>query len=307
MLVFVNPTAGGGRALRRWHEMKPALHRRYGPAEVHIGADDDATVRTVRAALAEGQRFFVAAGGDGAVQRVLQAVMEAAPAWTATPYLGAIGLGSSNDFYKPFRPEQRIGGTPCKLDAAQAARRDVGVLTLDTMSGGAVRRYWLLNSSLGVTARANAFFNAPDAALARLKRCATPLAILYAALHTLLTVRPVSVTLTYGGREETVAATNLAVVKSPFCSGSFRYDSPFEPASGAFHVHLCEAGPRRRLLYTLWQLGRGRFRGLPGTRSWTTRRIEIATADPVPVEFDGEIVWTRRAEFSIASGPRVCR
>ena len=306
MVVFVNPTAGGGRALHAWSEIEPLLCQRYGAVEAHVGANRCATARIVRTALADGQRFFVAAGGDGTVQRVLQAVMDAAPSWTEPPCLGALGLGSSNDFHKPFRREQRIGGIPCKLDAAQATRRDIGMLTLDMADGDTVRRYWLLNGSLGVTAQANAFFNAPDALLTQLKRRSMPLAILYAALHTLLTARPISVRLDYDGHEETVEAANLTVVKSPFCSGSFRYDSPFEPASGTFHVHLCEASSRTRLLRILWHLGRGRFQGLPGTRSWTARRIEVATAEPVAVEFDGEVVTTRRAVFSIEPGPRVC-
>lgn len=306
MVVFVNPTAGGGRALHAWSAIEPVLRQRYDAVDVHVATDRSATVRSVRKVLAEGQRFLVAAGGDGTVQRVLQAMMEAEPSGTEPPCLGAIGFGSSNDFHKPLRCEQRIAGVPCKLDALQAARRDVGVLTFDTDGGKTVRRYWLLNSSLGVTAQANAFFNAPDAVLARLKRHSTPLAIGYAALHTLLTAPPVSVRLMYDGKEESIEAANLAVVKSPFCSGSFRYDSPFEPASGAFHVHLCEASSRPRLLYILWHLGRGRFRRLPGTRSWTARRIEVTTAAPVAVEFDGEVVQTRRARFSIESGPRVC-
>lgn len=306
MVVFINPTAGGGRALRMWSAIEPIVRQRYGCIDVYIATDPSATAAVVRAALAEGHHFFVAAGGDGTVQRVLQEVMEAVPAWTAPPCLGALGLGSSNDFHKPLRSEQCIAGVPSKLEASQATRRDVGVLTLVTDGGETVRRYWLLNSSIGITAQANAFFNAPDAMLARLKRHATPLAILYAALHTLLTARPNSVQLSYDGKEECIDAANLAVVKSPFCSGSFRYDSPFEPASGAFHVHLCEAGSRARLLYTLWQLGQGRFRGLPGTCSWSARWVGVSTAEPVAVEFDGEVVQTRRAVFSIEPGPRVC-
>jgi len=306
MVVFVNPTAGGGRALRLWSEIEPVLRQRYGAVETHVGAGRCATARIVRTALADGQRFFVAAGGDGTVQHVLQAMMEAMPVMEAMPCLGALGLGSSNDFHKPFHHNQRIAHVPCKLDASQATRRDVGVLTLDTAGEETVRRYWLLNSSLGVTAQANAFFNVPDAVLAGLKRRSTPLAIVYAALHTLLAARPISVRLSCDGNEERVDAANLAVVKSPFCSGSFRYDSPFEPASGAFHVHLCEASSRARLLYILWHLGRGRFQGLTGTRSWTARRIEVTTAEPVAVEFDGEVVTTRRAVFSVESGPRVC-
>lgn len=306
MVVFVNPTAGGGRALRTWSGIEPIVRQRYGCVDVHIATDHSATVSVVRTTLAEGQRFFVAAGGDGTVQRVLQALMEVRPGGSTPLRLGAIGLGSSNDFHKPLRPEQRIAGVPSKLDASQATRRDVGVLTFETAGGDTVRRYWLLNSSLGVTAQANAFFNTPDAVLARLKRHSTPLAILYAALHTLLTAPPVSVRLTYDDSEEMVEVANLAVVKSPFCSGSFRYDTSFEPASGEFHVHLCEASPRLRLLYVLWQLGRGRFQRLPGTRSWTARRIEVTTAAPVAVEFDGEVVQTRRAAFSVEPGPRVC-
>lgn len=304
MLVLVNPTAGGGRAVDQWPALEPVLRSRHPAMEVRVVPRPTAVPPLVRQALARGERFFVAAGGDGTVQQVLQALLDAADReQRAALCLGAIGLGSSNDFHKPLRQDRCPLGVPCKLDATEAAPRDVGVLTV---GAGPEQRYWLLNGSVGVTAQANAFFNAPDRPLAWLKRRATPLAILYAALYTLLTYHTRTVRLTTEAGRETLALTNLAVVKSPYCSGAFRYDSPLDLTSGELHVHVYEAPSRLHTLRTLGRLARGRFQGRPGTRSWTASRLDVTAERPFAVEFDGEVLRAQRVSFSVQQGPRVC-
>lgn len=254
--------------------------------------------RIVRRAAQGGERFFVAAGGDGTVQQLAHALMTL-PA-PSPLCLGAIGLGSSNDFHKPRQRAEHVAGRPCKLERARARLRDVGVLTYARPSGPDATRYWLLNGSVGVTAEANAFFNAPSAALRHLKTQSTAAAIVYAALRTILRYRPRRLLLGDGERRVRPArVTNLAVLKSPYCSGSFRYEVPLSLRSGTLHVHLSEGMSLLRTLQTLLHLARGRSQDLPGTRSWTTSQLLVEGEEPFAVEFDGEVIRTRRARFSV--------
>lgn len=300
MLIFLNPYAGGGTAQTRWARTAPAIRRQFGPFELHMLSSAQRLSTVIEEELQQGERFFVAAGGDGTVQRVLQALLTVDGGAPDDVCLGAIGLGSSNDFHKPRSEATMIRGVPCALDREQVMRRDVGVLATEAASGERVTQYWLLNSSLGVTAEANAFFNAPDMLLTRLKAWSTPAAILYAALHTILLYRNQRVRLRGNELADvSVHLTNLAILKSPHCSGALCYEIPFEPSSGLLHVHLSEAMTLPRRLMMLLQLARHRTKGLAQTRSWTTDGLCVEADTSFAVEFDGEVLQTRRAQFTV--------
>jgi diacylglycerol kinase (ATP) len=300
MVILVNPSAGGGRALGKFRKIQPRLRELLGPANLIFLDDGVRMQERVSRMLTEGHTEFIAAGGDGTVNLLLESIMENAPP-TLLPGLkmGAIGLGSSNDFHKPFRPDGEIAGVPIRIDFDRTVRHDVGLLTFED-DGGVHTRYWLINASIGVTAEANSFFNGPDAVLRALKQFSTGGAIAYAALHALATHRNRRMTLGVdGGEAFETFITNIGVVKNPNFSGTFSYGSPYEPDSGHFYVHLCENMSRPRILTTLWRSSRKGFAGLPSTHSWRTRRFAIGAGSPFAIEFDGEVVRANSASFSM--------
>lgn len=299
MLVLLNPTAGGGRALARWRAVSRRLNGQLGAFELCPPGPPRHVEARIASCLRLGERRFVAAGGDGTVNLLITSLVKvASPADLSQVTVGAVGLGSSNDFHKPFRDGSHEA--PCRLDFGAAAPRDLGVLLYTDLEGVAQRRFWINNASVGVTADGNHRFNSPGPLLSWLKRASTSLGIGYAALSALLAHRPRRLTLqSDDGRVVTVDVSNLGVVKNPHFAGSLRYDSPFEPASGAFHVHLLEGQSRARLLLALLGLARGRFAGRRGSRSWLARRLTVNASQPFPIEVDGEVVVARRACFAL--------
>src|SRR3990172_6041274 len=117
MIIVVNPAASGGKGLRKWREIEPAVHERVGAAQVLVAASRSSAEAAVRTALLAGETDFVAAGGDGTVNLLVQAIMElGAQSLLGSVRLGAIGLGSSNDFHKPFRQDRLVRNVPVRLD-----------------------------------------------------------------------------------------------------------------------------------------------------------------------------------------------
>jgi len=301
MLVIVNPTAGAGRALGRWRRAAPRL-RPYLPACVTVETADPRHARlAVAAQLARGETAFVAAGGDGTVNFVATSIVESAPAALLPRVtLGAIGLGSSNDFHKPFRHATRLDGIPCRLDFGHAVPHDVGVLAYEDERRIWRTRFWILNASVGITAEANHAFNHPDAALRSLKRVLPSAGMAYAAIRGILTHRAADMTLACDDRPPGAARVrNLGIVKNPHFAGVLRYDSPYQPNGGRFSAHLLEDVSLGGVARTLIGLARGRFTGRRGTRSWRARRLALDADRPFTVEVDGETVTARRARFSV--------
>ena len=123
-LVLLNPAARHGRAGRLWDRVRHEVEQRFDSSVVPT--DPGGTwKRNVRCSLRAGTRVFVAAGGDGTVHALAGAIVEARDGVPLGDIcLGAVGLGSSNDFHKPF--ERLRSGIPLRLDMDRATPRDLG-------------------------------------------------------------------------------------------------------------------------------------------------------------------------------------
>ncbi len=309
MLVVVNPTAHGGKALEMWRALRPQVREIVGPFDAFEARDPRVVRRRIADRLQAGEREFVAAGGDGTVNWVATRLFEEAlSARLDSVTLGAIGLGSSNDFHKPLPRVRRIGDVPCRLDFHSVLRHDFGRLTYEDPAGVRHTRWWLLNASVGTTAEANRFYNQADPLWRWFKRRSASGAMVYAAAHGILGYRALAMTLRLDDEPPLrVRVRNLGVVKNPHFTGVLRYDTPYEPDSGRFHVHLLEEVPLARLAATLAGLARGRFTGQPGTHSWRACDLAVEADEPFAVETDGEVVVARRAWFSLIPGAlRLC-
>ncbi|MFQ5798709.1 MAG: diacylglycerol/lipid kinase family protein [Bacteroidota bacterium] len=309
MVAIINPSAGGGKALQKWNRSELSLREYLGSMTTRVVEGRADVMELVARMISEGETRFIAAGGDGTVNLLLESIMEyASPDVRPNVKLGAVGIGSSNDFQKPSSQGEKIDGIPCRINFDSTVLRDVGVLVYEDDEGDLHRRYWIVNASVGVTAEANLFFNRYIRVMNCLKQSVTNAAILYAALHTLATYRNREMTIHLEDEQSIqTCVTNLGVVKSPHFSGNFCYDSPFEHDSGRFYVHLCENMPMLTTLLTLRALSRRKFSGLPLTRSWRSRWLTVRSDQPFAVEFDGEVTTTRCASFSvIQKGLQVC-
>jgi diacylglycerol kinase family enzyme len=306
MLVIVNPRADQGRATARWTRIREAVVRCRGPFDECVSHETGTVRCRLATALAQGERRFVAAGGDGTVNLVVNALMTLTrPTVLDGITLGAVGLGSSNDFHKPRG--EAIEGVPCRLDFSHPMAHDVGRTAYVDPAGDWRVRYWLLNASVGTTAAGNLLYNRSAGLVGLLKRRSAVLGMAGAACVAVLRHRRTTVTLEReDGTREAVVLCNLGVVKNPHFTGALRYDSPYEPASGDFHVHLLPSTSFLGTVMTLAGLARGRFVGRTA-RSWRTRRLTLESRVPIAIEGDGEIVLASRVEFGLASTTlRVC-
>jgi diacylglycerol kinase family enzyme len=300
MLVILNPAAGGGKALRKWNRIHDLVRQRIGPFDLLVTHECEVLRWRLARALLAGERRFVAAGGDGTANLLLELLTELAPDGLSEMTLGAIGLGSSNDLHKPFEPANLIGGIPVRLDFVHPVRHDIGRTTYyDEMDRVRVR-HWLINASIGATAEGNRIYNEDSGFIAWLKRRSTGFAMATAACKALLRYSErTMVVIAGGGTRELRHVRNLGVVKNPHFAGSLRYDSPYEPGSGDFQVHLLADTTWLGMLAALLGLLGGRFRGRRGARSWRARRLTLLGWEPFAVEADGEIAVTRMATFDL--------
>ncbi|MEK6705549.1 MAG: diacylglycerol kinase family protein [Bdellovibrionota bacterium] len=303
VFIALNPRSHGGRGLELWDSLtglKDECDKRY-VTEVFLGFGsrlDDA----VQSFVSRGGRYFLAAGGDGTVNALLNAIIARRGTIPCEEFaLGAIGLGSSNDFHKPVRTT--LNGIPVRLNFKSLQNRDIGTAVLSTRDNEGrrheVRRHFLVSCSMGVTAEANRFFNDDDRALRLLKRYWTNGAILYAAIRSILYYKNIPARFESSSDTRSVQMTSLSVLKTPYLGGTFRFDTPVDHASGTFAVNYMVDMGIMELISTLVALSKGSYSGRPKCFAIQANRLAVSLPEATALEVDGEIFYTDYVEFSI--------
>jgi diacylglycerol kinase family enzyme len=302
MLIVVNETANAGNAAARWRRVAAALKEQGVAFEFAATRSEADAIRAVADAVNGRHEVVVAAGGDGTVNGVLNAIL----ASEADVALGAIGLGSSNDFHKPFAKEKRLGGVPVRIDPTKAIRADVGRAMLTAPDGTTRTRYFVLNASLGVVAQGNAFFNAPDNTLRALKKTSVDLAIAYAAIVSIKRFKPIALRMSLDDQPlQPAELTAMGIVKQVYFAGGMHYDTPVAPDDGGFAVNVWETMGRWSIVALIFALYRGQFMGREHTQAHRTRRVRISADPPIDFELDGEVSKITKADVEVV--PRAVR
>jgi diacylglycerol kinase (ATP) len=294
-IIVLNPAARHGTALARFSTVSDLLRQRFDARVIPTDLQGVWWTR-LRQEMGVGADVVLAAGGDGTVGAVASELLGSPKARHVA--LGAVGLGSSNDFHKPFGAT--YSGVPLRIDLGGASLRDVGRATYSTDGELPMERTFLVSASLGITARANALFNEGRAALLRfLKRRWVDGAVFYAALAALTSHVNVRARVRLEAEESEFELSNLSVLKTPFLSGCLHYDTPIVPDSGLLAANLCHGMSRTALVRTLLGLVRGHFAERPLTRHWLSRRVDVVLRSATPLELDGEVVRARRVSFDV--------
>lgn len=299
MIALINPRAGAGNTLTRWNLIEPLMKERFGDVRVFFLGAPGAVAHAVEAAVSSADPRIVAAGGDGTVNAVVNAILNGPPEYASACVLGALGLGSSNDFHKPFGSNETLRGVHARLDFANASPCDAGAVRL-TLNGTTTTRHFFLNASAGITAEGNRQFNHPGPVLGMLKRVSVRAAITYAAITSLIGFEniPVRLTIPQAGTF-TLALTNLGIVKTPYFSGDLHYDIVKDYTNGRFGIVACEGMGTRQRYMLFRSLMHGSFAHLSHVRSWSAAEVELSANRPIRIEFDGETVMAEAASFTV--------
>lgn len=152
-LLVVNPQSGGGATGRTFGDMRTAIERALGAAEVVMTTRPGHGEELAREGAKAGHPLVVAVGGDGTLHEVVCGLMAAKDAGKADTRLGVIALGTGGDFRKTLGLEHRLDRYLEALASGRERVLDVGRFTgagkgahyfvniLSVGMGGLVDRY----------------------------------------------------------------------------------------------------------------------------------------------------------------------
>jgi len=287
----VEPVAG--------HVMGPVVGTGGAADEIAFGYTrdlDDAAVLTHRA-LSAGYDTIVAVGGDGTINRVISALVNADPRG-ARARLGVLYSGTSPDFCRfhglPTEPTEAVAalcrGGARPIDVGRIAHRDAGGhLRVDHFASSAN-----IGLGAGIAARAN-----------RMRPGLGDFpGTLLATLVTIAARRPRRLRLVIDGEETiTAPALNVTVGKNPYLASGLKLDTEIRPDDGRLYVFsLCGIG-RVRLLWDLPRLYSGT---IARDARFLLQRATTVLVEPLEgklrTEFDGDPAGWCPAEIRVLPG-----
>ena len=295
LVVIANPRAGRGKVDAALPQVENVLRSLDLGYRIIRTTHPGHATQAARDALQAGERFLVAAGGDGTVHEVVNGMISDGRPIAPDAVLGVVAAGSGCDFVRSF-------GLPG--DAAQAARHlagdsvraiDVGTVTcaVTGADGGtaATTRYFVNIAEAGLGGAVVARAAGLGRFLGR-ARYATGFWL------TLPGFRPAAVHIQADDHAFGWRAFNVVVANCRFYGGGMQISPKSDPGDCLLDV-LVMTGPKSDAFTTLPKVYRGIHLPHRNIAELKAGRVQVDADRPFLVEADGEILGTTPASFGI--------
>ena len=300
--ILINRSANNGKSFKKWTLVKKQLSsldlNECLIVEYDVPFDIEHCIREI--IRTHKIYTFISGGGDGSVNYLLNSLSRIAGDNMEKFTIGAIGLGSSNDFIKPLG--NCINSIPVRIDCKKIVLSDIGQVRYEDEKGNSREHLFLINSSVGLLAKGNYLFNKGDRIINFLKKKNVNLAIEYTALKTLVTHKSYELNIESDKEMRDLQLTSLSVVKSPYISGNFKFNQTISPADGFLGVNYSHNESFFDIVRTMTDLKNGKFikdPPLASRQSYLTNHLKVASNNHVFLETDGEVTIAKNIEFSI--------
>lgn len=282
--VLVNPAAGRGTDLEA--RTRSALRTSSVSGTVQVSSGPGDIGKLIDGAVADGRAHFVAVGGDGTVNLVVDALLR--HPWNEPPTLGVLPAGTGCDFVRIFGIPQQLERAVRHLKGEQTYLSDAGIV-----SGGWGERHFLNVAQTGIGA----------ASAIRADRLSRLGKARYQAAFwlTLPTFHSAEVRLRTEKRTFEGRAMGVIFANGQFFGGGMNIAPKATLVSGRADVQVITADKRQAPLL-MRRAARGLHLRHPAITRMAAAEWELDADGPWPVEVDGEVLGTTPIRGRILPG-----
>jgi YegS/Rv2252/BmrU family lipid kinase len=282
IFVVLNPMAGSCTA----DDVRQALDRQLGEqiqTEIYETTGDEDVVALVRAELANNPSVVVAAGGDGTVSEVAEALIG------TDTRLGIIPVGTANVFARELEIPLDLDGACALLDGQH------NTTSVDAMKVG--EQYYVLQIGIGI-----------DSLMIRdtdreSKRRFGRAAYMWTAFTRLVGYQPMRFTIVADGKRMRPRASQVLIANGGVLGiAPFRWGPNIRPDDGK--IDVCIVSARTALDYAglIWHTILGQQKRDRNVRYLTAERSIAISADyPLPIQADGEIIGDTPIQIEVVA------
>jgi diacylglycerol kinase (ATP) len=273
--LFLNPTAGRGRAGRRLSRIlelmeaaaiRPLVHQSTG-----VGDLED----RIREAVRDGATQLIVAGGDGSIHEAVNGIMEGG----GGAALGVVPVGTGNDFAK-------AAGIPLDWEAATTllARRIADGAKPRRIDLGRMNDRWFANGAgIGLDARVTQIARSCRWRIGDL----VYLVAIFGAMAEGITTPEIRIETDELQWDGPLTLANIS--NGPWIGGMFHIAPMASNEDGLLELVIAAPVRRRRILQLLPKLVRGSHTEEPEIVHASVRRAKVTASAAVPSHLDGEV------------------
>jgi YegS/Rv2252/BmrU family lipid kinase len=284
--LVLNPSAGSGAAARRLPDILRAFNRHDLVYEVaKTTAPGDAT-RLSRAAFDDGVDIVAVAGGDGTVNEVAQAWLDARGEPRRGPALAVIPIGTGGDFKRTLGLTGSIDEAVDRMASSKGRRLDLAVMRLVGFDGADAVRAFVNITSFGIGGVTDRLVNEAP------KWMGGRAAFFLGSARAMLSYRNAPVHVRVDGETFVQGPVfNVAVANGKYFGGGMMIAPAADPGDGLLDVVCLGDMTRREALSLSSKIYKGSHLGVPKVTSRRGARVEAEAtraACDVLIDMDGE-------------------
>ncbi|MCA9660842.1 MAG: diacylglycerol kinase family lipid kinase [Myxococcales bacterium] len=293
-LAIVNPAAGGGACGKRAPEALDRLRDAGLTIDVRDTRSAGEAERIAREAYREGQRDFIAVGGDGTSFEVVNGLFGGVDlegrAAEDVPHLGLLPLGTGNSFLRDFTD---AGAEYAIESILQGRTRSCDVIRL-THPGGQV--HFINIFSIGFVADVGDLRNRRFSALGEFGYIVGVI-LKTAGLHTY--TFPMAID---GGPQDRGETTFISINNSRFTGGQMEMAPSADTGDGLLDVIRVGALSRISLLRTFPKIFKGTHLSNPAVTTFQAKAVDFEIPAPIPCMIDGEMLDLQPQRLEVLPG-----
>ncbi|GAB4305279.1 MAG: diacylglycerol kinase family lipid kinase [Candidatus Bipolaricaulota bacterium] len=280
--VILNPAADRGRAGERREELDKALAAAGLAAEISLTARPGHAVELAREAVRAGATIVAAAGGDGTVHEVAQALVGTETA------LGILPMGSGNDYI-------RVLGIPNDIPRAATvlARGKSRLVDVADVNG----EFSLNSFGMGVEGQIAADYK-------RMRFLKGEIGYLYATILEVVRFRAFRAEVEGDGWTFRGKLLSVSVMNGPYAGGGYHLAPHARVDDGVLDVGLIGNYPRLVRFAVLPKTRDGSYLNLARVHAKKAEWVKIQSDRPLPVHMDGELLPEPVQEIAVSLRPR---
>ncbi len=295
--IIVNPQAGNGTVRQQWPAIERALQERGFSYSVLFTEHKGHAIDVVEKALRDGQRNFLAVGGDGTNNEVVNGIFQQKYVAPSTVRYALLPVGTGNDWAKQYGIPKDIGQRLDRLRHGSTVQQDIGQVDYLDMQGQPATRYF-----------ANVAGMAYDAYVAQCMerdgKPSTHLAYLLAVGRYLFAYQLSKARITYDDQapvDDRFYTINIGICK--YSGGGMQLVPHALPDDGLLALTFARAMAKLEVLAQTYRFYNGtllQHRRITGVQA---KQVTVAPLDPahptILLEADGELLGHAPATFTI--------
>ncbi|HEX4526035.1 MAG TPA: diacylglycerol kinase family protein [Gaiellaceae bacterium] len=289
-VFLVNPASSNGSTGKRWPELAHRAARLGLAGETLFSERPGQLIELAGAAVDSGATLVVAVGGDGTLNEVVNGIAR------REVELATIPIGTGMDFVRTY-------GIPTAFDDAVQVARDGRTRTIDaglvgyrTWAGEEAERWFANVGSVGMSGAVAQRANGMSKALGG------KATFFYALTRVFLEWENTDVTVQLDGAERHGRMHDVIVANGAWHGGGMMLAPGAQPDDGLFDVVLIGDVGKVDFLTTAPKIYKGKHVHHPKVEVLQSTRVEVDSAEHLPIEVEGEQVGTTPATFEVVPG-----